>query len=146
MFGYTFPIIPCGLPSDTWPESEAERVKAAIYEVVPHLNKLYLEEAKKSKKEAIPFYNVVAKFGVNNMRRTILGSWRFGTSSDRTYAFGVYGLPNIPHTRVDHEKEIAQVTPGTLDAFLEWAKTSTIDPVTGLYADPVITNAGGKEK
>lgn len=143
---YVVPVIPCGLPADTWPETDAERVTAAIYEVVPHLNKLYLDQAKRDGKEVRPFCNLVAKFGVNNMWRTILGSWRFGTSSDRTYAFGVYGLVNMPHVRADPKQETVQVTPETLHAFLEWAKTATIDPATGLYAESKATSTGSGEK
>jgi hypothetical protein len=142
---YAVPIIPCGLPADTWPEADAERVKAAIYEVVPHLNKLYFAQARKDEKEARPFYNLVAKFGVNNMRRTILGSWRFGTSSEYTYAFGVRGLLNMPHTRADPQEQTAQVTPETLHAFLEWAKTASIDPDTGFYAESNATKIGVHE-
>lgn len=128
----TLPIVPCALPKDVWSETDFAKVKKEMDAVKGRLTGLYLNLSNEVLQK-VDRYNLVAKHGTVRKYRAVLGAWTIGWSREGTWAFGVPGLPNMPHVLLDAKKETFQVTPDTLKDFLAWAQTAQVDATTGLY-------------
>ena len=127
------PVVPCQLPDTHWRSSDFASVKAKIEAVKGHLRSLENDTMKSAGQSAVPTYNLVGQYGDVHMLTSVFGSVRVGTRQESTWAFGVPCLAGIPMLRYDHQKATAQITPQQLDAFIEWAATAEIDPITKSY-------------
>lgn len=126
------PIFPVPLPADMWKAEDFPGVKMQIQDVSPHLKDLARQSRAKGGGTS---YNLLAHYGSVNMRQSLIGNVKMGTSHRAAWSFGVGLHPAAPHLIYNHGEETAQVTPETLADFLKWARMVQLDPETGGYRE-----------
>ena len=118
---FTVPILPCPLPEDEWEEAAFPEISAELYKVAHKLDQ-FEDQLRKEGGHLRSQYNLEAKFGHTNVRRSLLGSCRFGYSSHSTHGFGASGPLGIPYVIYDPEKHGMRATPQGLKGLMEWAE------------------------